>query len=370
MAVEPTWEDIMAKNEERRIVIDNPKLRVVTANTFIRSGELARLSVKGRKLFYLAIAQTKIDDEKFYVYEISNNEFAEKMGIDPSGCRRDGYAICADVMRTLMPVLLPNGKYEMFPIFKKCSYTGKGFRFIISDEMSSYMLALKGDFSQPLLDDFMQMRKNSSMGIWHLMQCYMKSEKPDSDRAIKFEISLDELKTVTGTTGKKAYDRIENFKARILIPALDEIEQCCEVSIDLENIKRGHTITGYSFTVSSDQPAETAKKEDTNDKNVSDEEVFAKTLRLFNELSAKDCRKITEAAGYDMAKIEKAYAVLVGTKRPVDNVTGFVIAAIRKEFEVPVKRAAAARRTGFSNFNERTYDFDELEKALLNTEPK
>ena len=83
------------------------------------------------------------------------------------------------------------------------------------------------------------------MAIWHLMQREMKGRKPGTDR-ISFYLSLDELRTVTGTTDK--LKQISQFKDRVLDKALKEIRKCCGIDIIYENRKRGRFVTGFYFT--------------------------------------------------------------------------------------------------------------------------
>lgn len=52
-------------------------VKVVTSNSFIKACGLEDLSLKGRKLLYLAISQCKRTDTEFYEYNISVKSFAE-----------------------------------------------------------------------------------------------------------------------------------------------------------------------------------------------------------------------------------------------------------------------------------------------------
>ena len=83
------------------------------------------------------------------------------------------------------------------------------------------------------------------MAIWHLMQREMKGRKPGTDR-IMFMISLEELRTVTGTQNK--FKQISQFKQFVLDRAIKDIKNCCGVEVVYENIKKGKAIQGFYFT--------------------------------------------------------------------------------------------------------------------------
>ena len=74
----------------------------------------------------------------------------------------------------------------------------------------------------------------------------------------------------------------------------------------------------------------------------------------------KDIMEIAEAANYDMGKIIKAAEVLKNYTKPVENVVGFIITAINKNWD-----AEKVKKGHKSNHEEREYDFEELEKELL-----
>ena len=75
-------------------------VRVVTANNFLKASNLENISLKARKLLYLAIAQCRQDDKEFYTYKVTATEFADLMGIQVShvylernGLRSSSYLI-------------------------------------------------------------------------------------------------------------------------------------------------------------------------------------------------------------------------------------------------------------------------------------
>lgn len=223
-------------------------IKVVSANDFITAKELSTLPLNSRKLLYLAISQCKKSDKEFYEYAISAKDFAEMMGIDESNIYRDGRKITGRLMGLSLDCDLYGQGYEQYGLFSKCTYKKKDgiIRFKLNPDMTNFFLNLKKDFSQPLLEDFVHMNSPYSMAIWHLMQREMHSKKPSITQTIEFDLTLEELRSVTGTESK--LKQIGQFKERVLDKAIREIRDNCGVVVTYTNIKNSRTIVGFHFT--------------------------------------------------------------------------------------------------------------------------
>jgi len=221
-------------------------VRVVTANNFLKASGLEDITLKARKLLYLAIAQCRKTDKQFYEYSISVTEFATLMNIDESNVYKEADSLTDELMQGFMKFTEPGKKrFLKFVIFEKCEYDEGKINFKLSREMSPLLWNLKKDFTQPLLNDFIRMRSNYSMEIWHVMQREMRSKKTSVTDIVEFELSLEELRFITGTTDK--FKQIGQFKSKVLDKALREIKDNCGVVIDYTNLKTGRTITGFRF---------------------------------------------------------------------------------------------------------------------------
>ena len=235
---------------EYRKIDKRQSLRVVTDNDFITTSELTELSLNARKLLYIAISQCKKSDSKFYEYETTPKELAEMWGIDESNVYQAADKITDELMNILIKKTTDKPKeFDKKHLFEKCSYHSHIVSFKLHAEMRDHFLGLNGDFSKPLVWDFMKMKSPYTMAIWHLMQKEMKSFKPGFSAPIEFEISVDELRAITGTQNK--LKQIGQFKERVLDKALAEIEKNCFTKITYTNVKDGHTITAFNFTAES-----------------------------------------------------------------------------------------------------------------------
>lgn len=227
-------------------------IKVVSANDFITANELSALPLNSRKLLYLAISQCKKTDKEFFEYTISVKDFADMMGIDESNIYREGQVITGRLMGLSLNCNLNGLGYDQYSLFSKCSYREREgtISFKLNPDMTSFFLNLKKDFSQPLLNDFVRMNSPYSMAVWHLMQREMHSRKPGVTQAIEFDLTLAELRSVTGTENK--LKQIGQFKDRVLDKAIREIRDNCGVVVTYTNIKKSRTVIGFHFSAVSE----------------------------------------------------------------------------------------------------------------------
>lgn len=237
--------------DELKKIDKRNSLKTVTSNSFITAKGLENLSLKARKMLYIAIAQCRKNDKDFFTYDISIKEFAELMNVTPEAVYTEADGITDELMSGVLRVI-PEGKkyFKKYALFSMCEYEHDGvLRFKLNRDMTDFLLELKGNFTQPLLEDFLKMKSPYSMAIWHLMQREMQSKKPGTINIIEFDLSIDELREVTGTQNKLR--QIGEFKKRCFDKALREIDENCGVKITYENIKKGRTIIGFHCSAES-----------------------------------------------------------------------------------------------------------------------
>ena len=82
-------------------------------------------------------------------------------------------------------------------------------------------------------------------------------------------------------------------------------------------------------------------------------------------LSIEDIQAIVQASDGEYERIEEAYSI-AKAQGNIKNLTAWMIAAMKSEtpYSMPIKVAKSSNKDGFHNFEERTYDYDELEKKL------
>lgn len=242
--------------DEKNVDVRNG-VRVVTSNDFITACGLENITLKARKLLYIAISQCRMTDDEFYEYKMTVKQFSELMEIDPSNVYQEADNITDELMMGFLRVDIGSKKrgskgFKKYSLFSRCEYDENSMiYFRINRDMTKFLLDLQKNFTQPLLEDFLKMNSPYSIEIWHLMQRQMKSKRPYGNHTIEFDLYLDELRKVTGTQDK--LKQLVEFKRRVLNKAIREIKDNCNVIIAYENIKEGRKVVGFHFTAKSPQ---------------------------------------------------------------------------------------------------------------------
>lgn len=104
----------------------------------------------------------------------------------------------------------------------------------------------------------------------------------------------------------------------------------------------------------------------TEESKESNEIIFIKNL-FDNKLSDIDCTKILAVAKGDLDKIKEAYNIAMQQPK-INNLCGFIIACIKDNYTVPVTITNINKNEQvdmFNNYEQRKYDWPDLEKKLL-----
>ncbi|MCR5402761.1 MAG: replication initiation protein [Butyrivibrio sp.] len=196
----------------------------------------------------------------------------------------------------------------------------------------------------------------------------LKKSNIDFDYIEQLSQETAERKRDKGTnkTGKAKYSVFSTFRKNTLDKAKEELDEMTSIRFEYEPIKsgRGGRIHSIRFMIyDKRQRVQVVEKKQIRILTQDEKDEFIDNLNeiIDEKLKIKDLRAIAEAAEYDLGKVEKAYAVMSSMGGRVDNVTGFMIKAIRDGYDEPVK----ANKNRFHGFKQNTYDFDELERQLV-----
>ncbi len=170
-------------------------------------------------------------------------------------------------------------------------------------------------------------------------------------------------------SGKPKYSVFSTFRKNTLDKAKEELDEMTSIRFEYEPIKagRGGRVHSIRFLIYDKKKPVIVEKAKMRQLTPEEKEDIIDQINdlIYEKLKMKDLRAIAETAGYDVEKVRKAYDIMTTGNSKIENVTGFLIKAIRDGYESPVK-AANTRRNSFSNFEQRTdCDFDELEKLII-----
>lgn len=244
----------MTKGTDIREVDTRDCIRVVTSNEFLKIEGLHKLSLKAIKLLYIVISQCEMDDDEFYPIKIKPSELQELWGIKKQSIYKNLKPVSKELVKLFVSIdqdddeefdhvpLFARSTYKKDPETKEKCYLGK-----LNHDSNFLFLGLEKNFSQPLLFDFNKMKTVNSILLWHLIQikAASKSKKPVGYKKINSIVTVDEIRTLTGTINK--YPLIKDLKKRVIEQAIKEIDKNCGVKIIYSSIKKGRKIVAFDF---------------------------------------------------------------------------------------------------------------------------
>lgn len=227
--------------------------KMVVSNNYIKAIHPEKMSIIAMKLFRLTITQCKITDNEFYEYKVKIKDLANILDIDSSNIYKDVREMCILMMQMLLLIGNdnPKDKWEIRHIFDKCTYTPEigTINIMLHKDMTDLFLYLKKNFTEIPIENILLLKSKHAIRLYELICLKMKNRFPYSDVSTKINLSLNEIREVTGTLKKKTYDSIGNLKNRILLPAIEDIEKASEWKIICESQKSGRRIVGFDLTI-------------------------------------------------------------------------------------------------------------------------
>ena len=231
-------------------------IKVVTDNRFIIAKGLSALSLKARKLLYATIAQSRIRDSDFYEYETTPKELAALWEMAPDHIYLDARVFCRELMEQVIEVEdTKSHRWKLYHLMESASYDEDHvIRIKMHKEMVDLLLGLNKNFSQSPLWTFMRFKSSYSMALWHLFERELRFfSRQDSGglkpgQVVEFDLSLEELRTVTGT--EKKLLKANDFKKRVLDIAIREIRENLLINVTYKPIKKGRATHAYRFFAS------------------------------------------------------------------------------------------------------------------------
>ena len=180
--------------------------------------------------------------------------------------------------------------------------------------------------------------------------------------------TYDELSKIKDKKLVKKLKEYGNFRIYGLEPAKKEINELSDLDIDFTPVTRGiggDTVAVKFYIKYKDVVSKSALTPVTEEVDIFDFMDEIRDMMSDVKFSSKDLKAIAEAAGCDRAKVEKAYKVMMSVEGDVPKPTGFMIQAIKENYETSTaKRNKKVENWSGDLFNSTT-DFSELEKQLL-----
>lgn len=232
------------KQENKHLEIRNNT--VVKANELIQKSRFS-LSLQQQKIVLYLISQITMFDEDFKLYEFSIVEFCKVCGIDYESGKNyaDLKAAIKEIADKSVWIRLANGKQTLVRWIEK-PYIDDNSGLIqikLDADMKPYLLQLKENFTQYELLWTLNFKSKYTIRLYELVKSIHFHELEIYQR----EFELEELRRMLGAENYKNY---QDFKSRVLNPAVEEVNSYSDKNVSYEPIKNGRAVSKIRLTVS------------------------------------------------------------------------------------------------------------------------
>lgn len=228
----------------------------VMANDIIRGKQ--SMTLQEARLIRLLITQVAQGDTDYQTYSCRIVDLADFLGVPKNNIYRDIPDICKGLMQNVVYIGTGNKRspWRMFHWVSLAEYDGAGtITLRLSDEIKPYVLDLEKWFTRYPLGNILAMRSYYSIRLYELIKCQDGVGRAEKD-FIDFDI--EELRQACGCEGK--FERISQFKAKVIELAVQDINQNTDIWVEVEYIKTGKRITNVRFHIH-DKPKKRKKKQ-------------------------------------------------------------------------------------------------------------
>ena len=234
----------MSKNQEQ-LKFDLDVDYVVVQNNSLVMGNYDMTTME-QKLFMIMLSTIKKDDTSTKVTSFRVVDLAEIMQITSQVLYRDLKDICKSLMSKVVEVKMANGDWDIFNIISKAEYKkGQGVITLTINKLSEpYLLQLKELFTAFKLDNVLCMDGKYAIRIYQQAKSNIYKGE--------YIVDINEFKKQLKLT-QNSYGKYGNIKAKILIPAIKEINEKTDIDLTVEEIKVGRKVRALKFRTSNKQ---------------------------------------------------------------------------------------------------------------------
>lgn len=280
-------------------------------------------------------------------------------------------------------------EFDYIVFITRSTYKNGEFTIFFNPDFADYIYDIKLNYTKFQLPMILSFNNNYAYTLYELLRskAYTPKNVPySSERVYKISMLLSELKfnlglaDVEDESAKKVlnrsmtpdfdaaidvvpkimFDRWCDFKEYVLDVAVKEINEVTELTVSYEKIGkgRGGKVHRIDFYVEVEKQDQKIKEQDVLSQEEKDTVIEEIMYMCFKErIKIKEATVIAEAAGWSLDKIKSAYEVYKNTS-DVENIVGFMIAAIKNDYKKEAKSNA------FNYFTKQIYDFEDIERQL------
>jgi plasmid replication initiation protein len=309
-----------------------------------------------------AISLIHPEDEDFKTYNISIKDFLNLLEIEDKSKYVELPKLTKGLMSKVIEIRKPHSLLHVTWFASAEHKQGEGIIEVqFSPKLQPYLLNLKDNFVTYGLNQVSKLSSKYSIRIYELL----KGNEFKNQRSVQFE--LNDFREMVGIP-EATYPQYSNLKQKVLLAAQREINESTDIAFEFEEIKVARKVAELKFFIKANKPQNNKRKEslppsEGNIASVNENPLESKLepLRAIMDKSITnlEIKKIYDAGKGELEKIIKVY--YYAKDKEVNNLVGYVIGILKNGFSAPKKNIPKSKK----DFDEREYNYDELEKKLL-----
>lgn len=352
---------------------------VTKSNYFIMNNRYDLTMQEQRIIFKLA-SMIQPDDTEFHEYLIKTKDFMEFLDLKGQSGYSELKRITKGLISKVMEIPSEDGIIRQFSWLSGATYYPNGtMELKFNSDLKPFMLELKKRFTTFELKNVIAMKCKYGPRIYEILKC---NEFKKQGYVI---IEVEELKKLLKLEQK--YKLYSDFKRKVIIPAQKDIFEMSDIDFDFEEIKENKKVTHIKFIIRNNKniidvcdtstSAETDSSTDKSQEKENEYPFFSMTDMVSEEeneyirelyalmkekkVTLDEVKAIYENAEGNAQVVREVYEYC--KNREAANFVGLMIHMVRPG--VFKKPKHSTKKTDFHNFDQRDYDFLELEKELL-----
>ncbi|MBF0231922.1 MAG: RepB family plasmid replication initiator protein [Desulfamplus sp.] len=220
------------------------KQLVKKSNSLIESR--CDLSLNQQKLVLAVIAMISREDDDFKEYRLSISEFRELMSLEGTGGYTEIRNAAKGIKEKNLIISIGENSELITSWFSDIELRYKGeIGFYISSKLKPYLLQLKEYFTAYKLENVLRLNSRYSIRLYELLKSHEYKNKPKI-------FNMDELKSLLYIEPEK-YSRFDNFKARVLIPSISDVNKNTDLIVTYQAKRAGRKVIGIEFSTEKKQ---------------------------------------------------------------------------------------------------------------------
>ena len=220
----------------------NRKHLVTQANNLIEARHNNPLTAREQKIVLTMASMIEPSDDDFKDYRISIKEFSEMLGLEGKAKYTDVKDISKELMSKTIEIPQEDGGWLLVHWVSSAKYVkGEGIlELSFSPKLKPYMLQLKNQFTSYKLSNVLSLNSTYSIRLYELMKKWQHIGK--------WENSIEELKLKFGVS-EGSYERYNHFKTRVILRAVEEVNEKTDLHIKINEIKKGRSVERIEFVI-------------------------------------------------------------------------------------------------------------------------